>query len=79
MRPPTTVGLVGDDDDGGLRPRVDAHDAVGLDHQAGLLERLAHGALDDRLVGLEEAARLRPGAEARRDGAPQEDEFARAR
>ena len=65
MRAADDDGLVGDDHDRGLRSRVDAHDGRRLDDQARLLARLPHGALDDRLVGLEEAARLGPVAETR--------------
>ena len=51
--------------------------AVGSTTRPVSSQRLAHGSLDDRLVGLEEAARLGPGAVARRDGAPDEDELVR--
>ena len=46
------------------------------DLQAGLLERLPDRALDGRLVRLQEAARLRPGAVGRLDGTAQQHQAA---
>ena len=59
-----------------LEPRVEADDLARLDEQAGLLPGLADGRLVDRLVDLEEAARLGPRALARLDAAPDQDDLA---
>ena len=44
--------------------------------QAGLLQRLADGTLDDGLISLEEPTWLRPRAHTRRDGATDEHDLA---
>ena len=59
---PPTTRLEGDRHDAGLEARVEPDDLARLDEQAGLLPGLADRRLVDRLVDLEEAARLRPGA-----------------
>ena len=63
-------------DDRRLQPRVQPDDLARLDEQAGLLERLADRRLVDGLVDLEEAAGLRPPAEARLDAASDQDDLA---
>src|SRR6266508_5984342 len=50
------VSLERDHDDRGLQARIEPDDLAGLNVQAGLLQRLADGALCDRLVDLQEAA-----------------------
>ena len=62
--------------DGRLEPRVQPDDLARLDEQPGLLPGLADGRLVDRLVDLEEAARLGPRAATRLDAAAEQDELA---
>ena len=75
-RPADDPRLERDGHDARLEPRVEPDDLARLDEQAGLLERLADGRLVDRLVDLEEAARLRPRALAGLDPAPDQDDLA---
>ena len=74
--PPTTRASKAMRHDGRLEPRVQADDLARLDEQPGLLQRLADRRLVDRLVDLEEAARLRPCAAAGLDAAAQQDDLA---
>ena len=62
-----------------LEARIEAQDLARLDQQARFLVRLADRGLVDRLVDLEEAARLRPRSAPRLDAAPEQDDLPRIR